>query len=417
MKRIGHFLSIQYDRLEKKEIEEKIGCLFVGTLIIFWLTYTMVCMQIDNAYNDYQMHATWVLQINRYNIFDYMLEYISYPLWHFTVITINKMLDFDITPSVAGATSFFNCIAFWGIVYGWDFLSNKQTVLKTKVFWAVCILLMGPLYAPSFNENYYMGQGTGNVWHNPTHIAVKGFAVLCFVWIVRLVNQEAEHRKWEYILLSGLLFMSALAKPSFLQAMIPGLGLYFIFELLRNIGGGNNKARIIHFCSIAATFIPSVFLLGVQFVLNFFTNTTIHNADGIGVGFGAVLSAWTDNLFISLLLVLAFPLFVLLIDAKNLLKDISVKLVISYGLCAWLEAALLYENGIRQYQGNWTWGWNLSLLIIWMLFVIKFLGILRDETVSSCKRMICLCLGVPILFFHVLFGIGYVARILVYHVP
>lgn len=400
--------------MEKKEIEEKIGYLFVGTLFIFWLTYAMVSKQVGAG--DYKEHTRWALQLNIRNIFDYMLEYISYPLWHLTVKTINRIFGFSVTSSAAGATSLFNCFAFWSIVYSWDFLSNKQTVLRTKIFWAVCILLMGPLNAPGFNERYYLGQGTGNIWHNPTHIAVKGFSVLCFVWIVRLVDQETEHRKWEYILLSGLLFMSALAKPSFLQAMIPGIGLYFIFELLKNMGEGNNKARIIRFCHIAATFIPSVFLLGLQFVTNFYANTTIHKADGIGVGFGVVLSDWTDNLFISLLLALAFPIFVLLIDAKNLLKDTSVKLAISYGLCGWLEAALLYENGARKYLGNWTWGWNLSLLIIWMLFIIKYFGILRDETVSPRKRMICLCLGTPILFFHVLFGIGYIAQILIYYI-
>lgn len=233
--RIGHFLSVQYDRIEKKDIEEKIGCLFVGTLIIFCLTYAMVYKQVVSSdYNDYTVHTEWALLVNSH-IFDYMLEYISYPLWHLTVKIIYGIFGFSITSSVAGATSIFNCIALWGIVYGWDFLSNKQTVLKTKVFWAVCILLMGPLYAPGFNVNYYLGQWTGNVWHSPTHFAIKGLAIFCFVWIVRLVDQEAEHTKWEYILLSGLLFMSVLAKPSFLQAMIPGLGLYFIFELL---GGG-----------------------------------------------------------------------------------------------------------------------------------------------------------------------------------
>lgn len=176
-------------------------------------------------------------------------------------------------------------------------------------------------------------------------------------------------------------------------------------------GVGNNKARIIHFCRIAATFIPSVFFLGLQFVLSFFTDTAIHQSDGIGVGFGVVMSEWSDNLFISLLLAVAFPVFVILIDAKNLLKDTSVKLAISYGLCGWLEAVLLYEKGGRKFAGNWIWGYNLSLLIIWMLFTIKYFDILRDETVSYRKRMICLCLGIPILFFHVLFGIGYISQI------
>lgn len=398
--------------MDKEYIDDKLKSIFVGTLIVFLATFAISYQEADTV--DFLAHTEWALKLNRY-IFDYMIQYISYPLWHLVVKIIYKVFCFNIVTSVAGATAIFNCIAFWSIVYSWDFLSNKPTNFNTKVFWAIFILLMGPLYAPGFNNRYYLGQGTGNIWHSPTHIAVKGFAVLCFVWIVRLVNQEVEHRKWEYFLLSVLLFLSALAKPSFLQAMIPGFCLYFIYELLCNLkDGGAWKCRAcaIHFGRIAVMFIPSIFLLGSQFVLNFMVDTSIHHAEGIGVSYGAVLSEWSDNLFVSLLLALAFPLFVLLIDAKHLFKDTSVKLAVCYGLCGWLEAAFLFENGIRKKHGNWTWGWNISLFVIWMLFIIKYIDIIRDATVSSKKRMVCLCLGMPILFFHVIFGIGYIVLIL-----
>lgn len=389
-----------------KKIEEKIGYVFGGTLIVFCLTFAIVYPKaVDVGYEtDYLTHAQWAMDLNTH-IFSYMSKRNPYPLWHIVVRSLYKFFSFSVPTSVAGATALFNCIAFWSIIYAWDFLSNKSTTLRTKVFWAICILWMGPLYAPGFNERYYLGQGTGNIWHNPTHIAVKGFAVLCFVWIVRLVNQDVEHRKWEYFLLSIFLFLSALAKPSFIQVMIPGLGMYFIYDLLSNKG---DKARLIHFCRIAATFIPSVALLGVQLIIVYFSPvTSMYGERGIGVAYGSVLSEWSDNLFISLLLTLAFPIFVFLINVRGLLKDNSVIIAFFYGLCGWLEAAFLYEDGNSKMQANLTWGWSLSLLIIWMLSVIKYLDIIRDETISSKKRIVCLCLGMPILFFHVVFGIGY----------
>lgn len=387
--------------MKMEQLENKMCYLFGGTVIVFCLSYTIVFQQAD--YGDYVTHAEWAMELNRH-IFNYMAACNPYPLWHI-VVKIFYRLGYELSVCIAGVTALFNCLAFGGIVYAWDFISNKQTALRTKVFWAICILLMGPLYAPSFNDKYYLGQGTGNIWHNPTQIAVKGFAILCFVWIVRLVNQEVDHRKWEYFVLSGLLFLSVLAKPSFLQAMIPGLGLFFIYELLRNRG---NKERFVHYCRIAATFIPGVILMGAQFIIVYFIpSISMYGEREVVVSYGSVLSLWTDNIFISLLLSLAFPIFVMLIGAKRLFKDSTVMITVFYGLCAWLEAVFLYESGPAKKQGNWTWGWNLSLLIIWMQFIIKYLDILRDESLTTRKRAVCLWLGMPILFFHVLFGINY----------
>lgn len=386
----------------KERIEDKISYYFVGMLVIFIITFSVVYNRYMDS--DFVVHARWAMELNRH-ILHYMSEYISYPLWHVVVKFIYKFFHFGIEISTAIATALFNCFAGWSILYAWDRLGSRPLPARTKVIWAVCILLMGPLYAPDFCRNYYLGQGTGNVWHNPTHIAVKGLAILCFVWIVRLVNEEIQHKRGEYVLLSILLFLSALAKPSFLQAMIPGLGLYFIIELLRD----GFKKHIVHFLCIAATFIPSVVLLAWQLIVNFYVSTEMYTLGGAGIGiaFGAFLSEWSDNLFISFLLALAFPLFVLLIDAKRLLKDVSIRIVICYGLCAWLEAAFLYEKGVRMRDGNWTWGYNLFLLVIWMLFIIKYLDMLQDEAISTKKRMISICGGIPILFFQVLFGVGF----------
>lgn len=391
----------------KERIEDKISYYFVGMLLIFIMTFAVVYNRY--IYSDFVTHAKWAIKLDRH-IFHYMSEYISYPLWHIVVKSIYRFFHFGIEVSAATATALFNCVAGWSILYAWDRLGSRPLSAKIKVIWAVCILLMGPLYAPWFNSEYYLGQGSGNVWHNPTHTAVKGLAILCFVWIVRLVNREIQHKKWEYVFLSILLFLSALAKPSFLQAMIPGLGLYFIIELFRD----GFKKHIVHFLCIATTFIPSVVLLGWQFIVNFFVSTEIYESGGagIGIGFGVFLSRWTNNLFFSLFLALAFPLFVLLIDAKCLLKDTSVRIVLCYGLCSWLEAAFLYEKGIRMKDGNWTWGYNLALLVIWTLFIIKYFDILQDENVSTKKRAISICCGIPILFFQVLFGIGFFASYL-----
>ena len=145
-----------------------------------------------------------------------------------------------------------------------------------------------------FNPFYYLGQGSPNIWHNPTNIAVKGFAVLCFGLVIYILESAKTDKEllWTYIILSVLLVLSALAKPSFFQGIVPGLGLYFIFALIAK----GFKTQIKRFLLIALSFVPSACVIGFQFVCSFFIQGNIGEGNGIGIEFGRVLHNWSPHL-------------------------------------------------------------------------------------------------------------------------
>ena len=375
---------------------------FVGILFIFIITF-YTAINISNS--DLSHHADWSQQLSIRHLLSFMQDYVSYPLWHILTKFCYKILNFSLGNAAAFSTAVFNCFVYCCIVYVWNFFTVSPVASPIKAFWTCCLLMVGPLYAPWFSEYYYLGQGSGNTWHNPTNIAVKGFSILCFALIVRLIEspEKIKENIRKYILLSMLLLCSVLAKPSFLLGIIPGLGMYFIISGLIK----RKKEVISNYCLIAACFIPSVALLLYQFIVSFFVNTAIHGGGQIGIEFGRVLKNWSPNLLISFLLAFAFPLFILAIDFKNLMKKTHIQLVICYEFCAWVEGAFLYENGRREFDGNWLWGSYLSMFAVWILFFFHYFNIISDERQRPLKKLICLYGGGILLFSHLTAGIFY----------
>jgi len=376
--------------------------LLIATLTIWGVTFAAARRDI---YTDLLRHTNWAFTLNKSNLFEFMTTYISYPLWHMCVRIWGEFFPLDKLNAASGITALFNCFALWSVMFVWNKLSQVKIEFETVSFYSVCLLLVGPLSLPVFNRRYYLGQGSPNVWHNPTNIAVKGFAILCFVLVVYLLESAKKDKelKLQYIGLSILLFFSALAKPTFLQGFIPGLGLYMVFALIVK----GFKQHVKRFIYIVLAFVPAVCIIVFQFICSFYVVNNIAEGGGIGIEFGRVLHRWSPNLAVSLFLAFAFPLIVLLINFKIMIKKVPVQLALFYELAAWGESALFYEKGIREADGNWMWGSFLSMLIVWMVFLISYIEILHDKNVSEKRKKCNLYVGVPLLFAHLLFGISF----------
>ncbi|EOS29854.1 hypothetical protein C807_02248 [Lachnospiraceae bacterium 28-4] len=388
---------------DKENSINRMTVCFLGTVFIFIITFYAV-LHVNSS--DYEKHSLWARELSIGHLFRFMQNYVAYPLWHIVTKTFYKTFGFSLLWARATTTALFNCFAYWCVLGVWNSFSDSRLPAAAKSFWACCLLVVGPLYAPWFNNYYYLGQGTGNTWHNPSNIAVKGFCILCFCMIVRLLESQKtiKEDKRRYVLLSFLIFCSALAKPSFLQGMIPGLGLYFVIAVIINKG---NREKIVKYFAIVATFIPAVLLLFYQLFFSFFADTKIHSGGSIGIGFGRVLHNWTPNLFISFILAFAFPIFILVLDFRNLIKKIPIQVALCYEFCAWAESALLYEAGERELDGNWLWGSYLSMFIVWMLFLFEYFNIISGDKAGAIKKNICLYGGSALLFSHVICGIFY----------
>lgn len=372
----------------------------LSTLVIWIATYAAVMRDYST---DYASHNIWAICLTRDNFFEFTRTYISYPLWHILVNGLHKMFPTDTLSTAASVTALFNCFALWAIMYIWGKFSNTYVDFTDVSFWSVCLLFVGPLSLPVFSPYYYLGQGSGNVWHNPTNIAVKGFAVVCFFLIVHILESTKTEKelKREYVILSVLLVLSVLAKPSFFQGIVPGLGLYFVFVLVTK----GWKLYIKRFLLIAMCFVPAMTIIAFQFVAAFLNGTS--GGIGVGIEFGRVLHEWTPNLGISLALAFSFPLAMLIMNGKTLIRKTPIQVVLFYEFAAWLESAFLYERGPREGHGNWLWGSFVSMFIVWIVFLIYYIDIINDDSISAEKKKLNILVGMPLLFLHLLFGIGH----------
>ncbi|MCM1263980.1 MAG: hypothetical protein NC313_14810 [Butyrivibrio sp.] len=380
----------------------------IGFCVIFLMTYKAIVNRYDN---DYFFHTTWALELSRYNIVDWFINTIPYPLWHLGVKICVDILEISAEKATALVTALYQGAAFLSILAIWSLIKSINIERSKQVFWAVCLLIVNPLYAPWFNQNYYLGQIPPNALHNPTVIAAKCFTILSFGLIVALLqnredksDSEKSNNMYLYIALSVALLLSALAKPSFLQGFIPGVGLFIIVRLILERKNFNLK----FYLKLCIAFVPAATILLFQYLITFFNADSMREGIYIKIAWGNFFHKYTDNLFISFLLSFAFPLFVLCMNLKKLLRSEKVQLMISYEVVAYLESVLLCEAGVAGDAGDFTWGGMLSALIVWIMMLECYIQELYDVHEEGTLRRRFLIYGGLILFAaHLVFGIVY----------
>ena len=407
------------------EMPRFIGKLLFGFSVVFWATYFTTLAQSDIS--DIGVHIGWAEKFNFTYFWDYFVKVTSYPMWHFLTKSCKVFFDTTWGNAAALVTATVNGCSFILTVFLQQYLFKELNIKREVVpFWAVCLMFVGPLYIPRFNEVYHPGAGTGNIWHNPTNIMVKPFAILIFCVIARIINTERQIKRSEILFLAISLFLSVLAKPSFLQGFIPGLGLYMVLTLLRNFSAERLKKYLL----MAGTFIPSVLIILYQFYISLYgqergtkmisemtetervaaqTGEIVGNGyqQGIGLEWGRTYSHWTPNLYISFLLAIAFPLFVFLFNHRRMLKDRIVQLALCFETAAWLEGAIIYQKGPGEHQGNFWWASYLSLYIIWTIALYYFLDSSTKVDLRRKTNIAYLTFGSVLFFMHLLFGIIY----------
>ena len=382
--------------MNEERKQDRIWHCFCGTLLLYIATYCAVARGGELS-GDFPVHTQWALSLSRDTAWDFLSHKTAYPLWH---IVVKLLYKWGLNPcgAAASATALFQCLAYWCVGYVWSRMEKRKKCNANIWLWSLALFFMGPVYAPACTYSYYLGQGTGNTYHNPTNIAVKGAAVLAFAICAEILSEEKGIGKRKYLALSAVLLFSALAKPSFLQGMIPGLGLYVCLT----VPGAGWKERLQKYCVMAAAFLPAAAVIFFQFFVSFFGETS----EGIGISYGRILHNWTPNLFVSFLLAFAFPITVLLLDWKRLCRDKGIRLLCCYELCAWLESAFLYEKGAREAHGNWLWGSYISMFVVWTVSLIRFSGFVGEKQESG-RWKTAAAVGYAVFFLQVLCGIFY----------
>lgn len=253
--------------------------LLIGCIILFLMTFFVVLAIYGVLGNDYYAHSVWALEFSIKDIENYMRNKISYPLWHICVKLCSAIPGLSVKYAVAIVTALFNGFAYCAVVKVYQILW-KEEFSKKWIFWIVGLMIVNPLYIPWFNPNYYLGQVLSNVWHNPTYIATKGISILAFGLLAWMLEKGVKQCKVKhYLALSGLLLVSAFAKPSFLQAFAPGFLLFLLVSLIVE----RRRFALLAYFEIGLCFIPAGLVLVLQAVSTFF-NADYMRKSTIGIG-------------------------------------------------------------------------------------------------------------------------------------
>lgn len=261
--------------------------------------------------------------------------------------------------------------------------------LQVRIPVVLILLTVAPIFLLfPVDHHTYFGYVGINVYHNPTILLVKPFALTILLFSAvfwQSADTPIAPRFWWGLPL--LLVLSALAKPSFLIIYLPALTALL---LLRAAAGQPIPWRLF----LGSVLLPSLLVLVWQFNFSF----SAEQAPGLYTGKSgiawaplALMQLHSGWLGLKLLLSLAFPLSVLLAFWRDARRD--PQLLLGWLLFAGGAACtyLLTETGPRAAQGNFAWSGQLGLFLLFVASA-AFLQRTRREPRTGQRLRLGICL-------------------------
>ena len=283
------------------------------------------------------------------------------------------------------------------------------SLLSVSLFFISMLYPPSGIFLPGIKSKY-LGVFTPNPFHNATYMAARPFAILSFLWYVKLLpvyergvrtrkNQDGTALT-DYVLFSVFLLAATMTKPSFTIVMAGTAGLIMLYRLCRR--GFRN-------------FVPSI-QLGLCFVPTFLDLLYQYNgvfvpADGaeggIGFCFGEVWGYYCDNIPLAIGLAVGFPILVLVLNFRELRENSLYRFSWQIYLVSAAMAFFLYEKGFRRLDFNFSWSYMYGMFFCHL----GALTVLARKTVREGRRRLMpwLLLGVQWLAYlwYVICGLGY----------
>lgn len=263
------------------------------------------------------------------------------------------------------------------------FSSTSVKAIVSSVAITVCLMLITPITLLTWGEqNLYFGYIAIHAYHNPTQIPLKLFALLFFLYVVHIFSDKRP--AIATIVITFLLgIASALSKPSYAICIIPAVGLFTLYYLVRR---KSIQWRLL----IIGFALP----LGLVLVWQFF----FHRSSEGGFGFDPfrVMEHYSPGtLPIKFVMSILFPAAVTLLYWRKVRDDQSL-------LLAWLAFAFgvgytyLLTEPSNWTSGNFLWSGQITLLILFIVATVCFLRqvVLQPFRGWSWRGYVCAALFV-----------------------
>lgn len=225
-----------------------------------------------------------------------------------------------------------------------------------------------PFYLEWAYYRRYIGWQSASVWHNSTYTCMKLLGILVVLMYLKLEPKYKGALSLKEWSLMALLFILVNAvKPSFILVFAPAMALYLLVDLFQKIKFG----RIFLF---GLTVIPSLLVVLWQNVVLFGEDT----GNGIIFAYAHTMSLHGTHPKVSLLLSVAFPIFVAVVLWKEFFTDKWYRfcyLVWGVGL---FQYVFLAEEGARSRDANFNWGYAFGIFLIMVVSVVKLLQVWKQ---------------------------------------
>lgn len=396
--------------------------------VLAFITYDSTVEAISAAGSDYFAHVyDWIPLLMGLRGSDGWMT-IPYFLWHLPVIALSSLTPIPVEAAAAYVSCFFVILSFYVIYWMLDRIElyyglDDRMMLKSFLAFALC--MVQPLYMYWFDAySQYLGQFSINTWHNPTQMCVKPFSLLCFCLVSDILQKiqkpsapslffriKGSTRK-AYIGLAVTLFFSCMAKPTFAEMFIPAVAILMLIEWCRRIFKKDGTARSYfrHCLAMLLAAAPSLACILVQFIAYF-----IYGSRDGGASSSVILTEWmqvwklySDNVAFSILLGMAFPLFILLINGSWFVKNIPGRLALTGYTVGLLEAGFLGEK-YRFGDGNFLWPMMSGMTLLWITAAMRFFILERTQQNTRLQRFL-LSVAWGIFLLHFLFGFLFLSQ-------
>lgn len=331
------------------------------SLAYAFVTYAMSAHLYGWGGSDIQVHTNAIIETWFSEGFFSFFERLPYFGWHLVAWIF---LSLGIAPLVAAslADAVFNFATAWLTLFVVKRITGGKPSICILVSFVV--LFVSAIWVPFFNPEVYLGQGSPNVWNNPTYFAVRPFALLTtYLFIDSSKDGFSDFKK--SCVLGILVLVGIVAKPTYFQALLPAAFLFFVIGKISQAPWGSSNWK-----NVTVVFLPAVLFAIVEFAILFFIpspSAESNNGGGFAITLFEGWSKYTPNPVVSIVLLLAFPLYNAYVCREKFISAKSPYLILLLMLCvSLLEVLLIVETGAREGHGNFAWALYGSVFLFWV---------------------------------------------------
>lgn len=393
-----------------KQIDLSTVIVFVFSFVLFFLALSGSFSE-NHIITDIEIHSKMILRIN-HKIAFYPVNFLYYFFVNLLSGFSKQLIFIWLSSAMILAFSVSIKYLITKIIIR-NLLSkhNGDLINKHKVKPLLIILSLGLIVFFPIQDYagqriiglYYLGKITPNLWHNSTTIFLMPFSLLLFYLQYKQLSKKVSTKSDEIIVISILVFLNLIIKPSFFLVYGPVTTIYLFFK---------HKLSKEFFKGMIPVILGFLILYAMHSLIFIERLGELMGHGGSKIVFSKPFEAFLNYipgwyLPISFFLSLTFPIFYLFFF-KDVLRKLIFRYALSLTVFGFCLSFFLIESEPRRYDGNFLWQNTICYYILLMTLSYDFTLKLINEGLKSYKMKII----TTIFAIHVLSGLVYLYKII-----